>query len=465
MRRAAAPPPAPHPCAAPAGGRRRRQRPPPPAASPSPAPEVERYAARGVSAGKEDVHAAIARSDKGVFPTAFCKARPHHTQPPAAPPPPPSASPAPQVVSDVAGDPEWCTVVHADGAGTKASLAYCYWRATGDASVWSGVATDAVVMNTDDLLCVGALGRPSAPVLLSSTIGRNKALVPGAVLSALVEGTEAALGRLRGCGFHAVSAGGETADLGDLVRTVVVDSTVVARMRRDEVLDAGRVQAGDVVVGWASDGQASYEGGYNSGIGSNGLTLARHEVLGRDVAAAYPESFDGALAAAGVAYTGPHRLLDVEPETGLAVAALLLSPTRTYAPCVAALLAGRPPGSAARSALHALVHCSGGGQTKVLHFLPPSGLHVIKDGLFPVPPVFRLVQRCGATPWREMYRVFNCGHRFEVYVPPGEAAAVVEAAERFGVAAKIVGRVAACDGPSRVTVSSPHGDFTYVKGE
>jgi phosphoribosylformylglycinamidine cyclo-ligase len=369
----------------------------------------------------------------------------------------------PQVVPDLlAGDPAWCAVMHADGAGTKSSLAYCYWRATGDMSVWRGVAQDAVVMNIDDLLCVGAL---DAPILLSSTIGRNKALVPGPVISALVAGTEQVLATLRANGCDVHSTGGETADLGDLVRTVVVDSTVVTRMRRDRVISAHRVAAGDVIVGWASAGQATYESEYNGGMGSNGLTSARHDVFAKAVGMAYPESFDPALPPA-LAYSGPHALTDVEPETGLTVGKLVLSPTRTYAPLVAALLRdadANAPGCIPRADIHALVHCSGGAQTKVLHFLPPSGLRVVKDNLLPVPPLFRLIQRASATPWAEMYRVFNCGHRMELYLPPKHAEAAIAVAKRFGIDAQVVGRVEACDGPTQVHVRSEHGSFEYGK--
>jgi phosphoribosylformylglycinamidine cyclo-ligase len=357
--------------------------------------------------------------------------------------------------------------MHADGAGTKSSLAYVYWRETGDASVWRGVAQDAVVMNIDDLLCVGAL---DAPILLSSTIGRNKALVPGEVISALVAGTEDVLATLRAHGLDVRSTGGETADLGDLVRTVVVDSTVVTRMRRRNVISAHRIAPGDVIVGWSSSGQATYESEYNGGMGSNGLTSARHDVFDKRVAAAYPESYDPALAPELV-YSGRYGLTDVEPETGLTVGKLVLSPTRSYAPLVAALLADadKPSSSSAAAAavprqdIHALIHCSGGAQTKVLHFLPPSGVHVIKDNMLPVPPLFRLIQSASGTPWREMYKVFNCGHRMEVYAPPRHADALLALAARFNIDARVVGRVEACEGPTRVTVSSQHGTFEYLK--
>jgi len=376
-----------------------------------------------------------------------------------APPRALGAHPAPQVVPDLlSGDPEWCCVMHADGAGTKAGLAYAYWRATGDLSVWAGVAQDAVVMNVDDLLCVGAL---DAPILLSSTLGRNKRLVPAAVVKALVEGTEAVCELLRGHGVQLVSTGGETADLGDLVRTLVVDSTVCTRMRRAHVITADRVRAGDVVVGWASAGQASYEREYNGGMGSNGLTSARHDVFGASVRDAYPETYDPGMPAE-LAYSGPHALTDVEPETGLTVGKLVLSPTRTYAPLVRELLAS---GVVPREELHAIIHCSGGAQTKVLHFMPPTGLHVVKDNLLPIPPLFRLIQRCSGTPWREMFRVFNCGHRMELYVPPARAQALVDLARSFGVDAAVVGRVEACEGASKVTVACEHGSFEYLHAQ
>ena len=358
----------------------------------------------------------------------------------------------------LAGDPEWCTVMHADGAGTKASLAYCYWKATGDDSVWAGVAHDAVVMNTDDLLCVGAL---DAPILLSSTIGRNRRLVPGSVVSALVAGTEACLATLRAHGLDILSTGGETADLGDCVRTVVVDSTVVSRLRRDRVLSCDGLCPGDLIVGWSSSGKASYETEYNGGMGSNGLTSARHEVFSRAIADAYPESFDPGMPPE-LAYTGKHALTDIEPETGVTVGKLVLSPTRTYAPVVARLLDESRSG-VPRSAVHAMVHCSGGGQTKVLHFLPPSGVRIVKDALLPVPPLFRLIQAAGDTPWKEMFRVFNCGHRFEVYVPPRHADAVVACARHFGIDAQVIGRVEAVDGASRVSIRSQYGEFEYLK--
>ncbi len=342
---------------------------------------TDRYAQRGVSASKEDVHNAIAQLDKGLFPKAFCK-----------------------IVPDtLAGDPDFCTIMHADGAGTKSSLAYLYWRETGDLSVWRGIAQDAIVMNTDDLLCVGATG----PMLLSSTIGRNKNQIPGEVIAELINGTEDVLQMLREHGIEIYSTGGETADVGDLVRTVIVDSTVVARMRRDQVISNDRIQPGDVIVGLASFGQATYETQYNGGMGSNGLTSARHDVLTHYLADAYPESFDP-FVDRSLIYSGSKRLTEPVAGTGLTVGQLILSPTRTYAPLAKTLLAELRP------YIHGMVHCSGGAQTKVLHFV--ENVHVIKDNLFPVPPLFRLIQAESETSWQEMYKVFNMGHRLEVYL-------------------------------------------------
>ena len=390
-------------------------------------PAGERYMARGVSAAKEDVHAAIANVDKGLFPKAFCK-----------------------VVPDIAGDPEWCTCMHADGAGTKSSLAYMYWKETGDLSVWRGIAQDSVIMNTDDLLCIGCTDN----ILLSSTIGRNKNLIPGEVLKALISGTEEVLQTMRDSGVGIISTGGETADLGDLVRTVVVDSTVTARMRRSDVISNDAIRAGDVVVGLASYGQATYETEYNGGMGSNGLTSARHDVFAHNLAASYPESFDPAVPASLV-YSGKYQLTDIEPETGLTVGKLVLSPTRTYAPVVKALLDTVP-----RSEVHGMIHCSGGAQSKVGHFLN-DGLRVVKDNMLPVPPLFRLIQECSGTAWSEMYKVFNCGHRLEVYVTPAQAEAVIAASQKFGIHAQIVGRVEAKEGKAEVLIQSEHGEFSY----
>lgn len=386
---------------------------------------TDRYAQRGVSSQKEDVHNAIAHLDKGLFPKAFCK-----------------------IVPDIlAGDPDFCTIMHADGAGTKSSLAYLYWRETGDLSVWRGIAQDAVVMNTDDLICVGATG----PMLLSSTIGRNKNLIPGAVIAEIINGTEAVLAMLREHGVAIYSTGGETADVGDLVRTVIVDSTVIARMRRDQVISNDRIRAGDVVVGLASFGQATYETTYNGGMGSNGLTSARHDVLGHYLADKYPESFDPAVSR-DLIYSGSRALTDIVEGTSLTVGQLILSPTRTYAPVANVLL------DELRSEMHGMVHCSGGAQTKVLHFI--DNLHVIKDNLFPIPPLFRLIQAESGTDWREMYQVFNMGHRLEIYLPEAYAQRVIDIAAGFNIAAQIVGRVEEFAG-KRVTVRSEAGEFVY----
>jgi phosphoribosylformylglycinamidine cyclo-ligase len=386
----------------------------------------DRYAARGVSAGKEEVHAAIAAVDKGLFPKAFCK-----------------------VVPDaLTGSAEHALVMHADGAGTKSSLAYAYWKETGDLSVWKGIAQDAIVMNLDDLLCVGVTG----PILFSSTIGRNKRLVPGEVIKALIEGTEEVLAELRAWGVDVQSTGGETADLGDLVRTVVVDSTVVARIRRDEVIDNARIEAGDVVLGLESGGQAAWESEFNGGMGSNGLTAARHEVFKKAYLQAYPETCDPGLPQE-LLYAGSMGLTDAVDGVPLDAGRLVLSPTRTYAPLL------MPVVREFRDRIHGLVHCSGGGQTKVLHFL--SDLHVIKDGLFPTPPLFSLIQREGGMDWREMYRVFNMGHRMEVYTDEVTAAAIADRAEAVGIAARIVGRVEPSPVGPRVTVAGPHGTFEY----
>lgn len=386
---------------------------------------TDRYAQRGVSASKEDVHNAIARLDKGLFPKAFCK-----------------------IVPDtLAGDPDFCTIMHADGAGTKSSLAYLYWRETGDMSVWRGIAQDAIVMNTDDLICVGATG----PMLLSSTIGRNKNLIPGEVIAELINGTEEVLQMLRDHGMEIYSTGGETADVGDLVRTIIVDSTVIARMRRDQVISNDRIQAGDVVVGLASFGQATYESTYNGGMGSNGLTSARHDVLAHALADRYPESFDPAVDRSLV-YSGSQSLTTPVDGTGLTVGQLILSPTRTYAPVAKVLL------DQLRPHIHGMVHCSGGAQTKVLHFI--DNLHVIKDNLFPVPPLFRLIQQESGTSWQEMYKVFNMGHRLEVYLAPEQAQAVIDIAQSFGIDAQIVGRVEPFAG-KQVTIQAETGTFVY----
>ncbi len=385
---------------------------------------TDRYAQRGVSASKEDVHNAIAQLDKGLFPKAFCK-----------------------IVPDtLAGDPDFCTIMHADGAGTKSALAYLYWRETGDLSVWKGIAQDAVVMNTDDLICAGATG----PMLLSSTIGRNKNLIPGEVIAEIINGTEEVLQMLRDHGIEIYSTGGETADVGDLVRTVIVDSTVIARMRRDEVISNDRIQPGDVVVGLASFGQATYETTYNGGMGSNGLTSARHDVLAHYLADQYPESFDPAIDKSLI-YSGSKRLTDTSVND-LTVGQLILSPTRTYAPVAKVLL------DELRPQIHGMVHCSGGAQTKVLHFV--DNLHIIKDNLFPIPPLFRLIQAESGTSWQEMYKVFNMGHRLEIYLSEEYAQHVINVAQSFGIEAQIIGRVEAREG-KRVTIQSEVGEFVY----
>ena len=384
-----------------------------------------RYQQRGVSAGKEDVHNAIKKLDKGLFPQAFCKIVPDY----------------------LTGDENYCLVMHADGAGTKSSLAYMYWKKTGDLSVWKGIAQDALIMNLDDLLCVGATG----PIMLSSTIGRNKNLIPGEVISEIINGTEEILSELRSYGLEIHSTGGETADVGDLVRTIIVDSTVVCRMRRDEVISNHNIQAGDVIVGLASDGQATYESFFNGGMGSNGLTSARHDVFDHSLATEFPESFDGAIPA-DLVYSGTKNLQDSVEGTPLDAGKLVLSPTRTYAPIIQQILAKH------RSNIHGMVHCSGGAQTKVLHFV--NDVHVIKDNLFPIPPLFKMIQEESQTPWQEMYKVFNMGHRMEVYVPKELAAEIIEISKSFGVEAKIVGHVEQHVG-KQVTIHSEKGIFTY----
>lgn len=380
-------------------------------------PEADRYAQRGVSSGKEDVHAAIKNLDKGLFPKAFCKLIP----------------------DTLTGSAEHCLALHADGAGTKSSLAYAYWRETDDLSVWAGIAQDAIVMNLDDMLCAGATG----PFLLSSTIGRNKGLVPGEVIAAIIQGTAAFCETMNALGVQIDFAGGETADVGDLVRTVIVDSTMACRMRRDEVVDNARIAEGDLIVGFASYGQASYETAYNSGIGSNGLTSARHDVFSKKVGAAYPETFDAAVPEE-LAYSGSKSLTDKVEGVELNAGQLVLSPTRTYAPLMVEILRELGPKN-----IHGLIHCTGGGQGKVLHFV--DDLHIIKDNLLPVPPVFQLIQSESGTPLAQMYKTFNMGHRLEAYVP-NEAIAeqCIAMAKSFGIEAQIVGRVEA--GPKQVTI-------------
>ncbi|WP_343690323.1 AIR synthase related protein [Chitinophaga sp.] len=386
------------------------------------------YAQRGVSAGKEDVHNAIKNIDKGLFPKAFCK-----------------------IVPDIlGGQADYCNIMHADGAGTKSSLAYTYWKETGDLSVWRGIAQDAIIMNIDDLLCVGA----TENILLSSTIGRNKQLIPGEVIAAIINGTEEILEELRSYGISIFSTGGETADVGDLVRTIIVDSTVTCRMKREEVISNHTIQAGDVIVGLASYGQASYESAYNGGMGSNGLTSARHDVFNKSVAEKYPESYDPGIPY-NLIFSGKKALTDKVEVPGFGsidAGKLVLSPTRTYAPVIKKVLEGY------RSQIHGLVHCSGGAQTKVLHFV--DNVHVIKDNLFPIPPLFSLIQEQSGTGWKEMYQVFNMGHRMELYVPEAIAADIIKISESFNIEAKIVGRVEAA-AKKQVTVRSEKGEFIY----
>ena len=388
----------------------------------------QRYDRRGVSASKDDVHNAIKNLDKGIFPKAFCK-----------------------IVPDIlTGDPEYCNIMHADGAGTKSSLAYTYWRATGDVSVWRGIAQDAIIMNVDDLLCVGATDN----ILLSSTIGRNKNLIPGEVIAALINGTEEVLAQLRETGIGIYSTGGETADVGDLVRTLIIDSTVTCRMKRSDVISNDRIQAGDVIVGLASYGQATYEHEYNGGMGSNGLTSARHDVFNKSVATNYPESFDPAVPG-DLVFSGSRQLTDlIDIGNGQQVTAgkLVLSPTRTYAPVIKAML------DEYRSQLHGMVHCSGGAQTKVLHFV--ENLHIIKDNLFPVPPLFKLIQQESGTSWQEMYKVFNMGHRMELYVPEAIAQKLITISQKFNIEAQVIGRVQGA-AQKQVTIRSEFGEFVY----
>lgn len=385
----------------------------------------QRYILRGVSASKEDVHNAIKNVDKGIFPHAFCK-----------------------IIPDIlGGDPEYCNIMHADGAGTKSSLAYAYWKETGDLSVWKGIAQDALIMNTDDLLCVGATDN----ILVSSTIGRNKHLIPGEVISAIINGTEELLATLREMGISIYSTGGETADVGDLVRTIIVDSTVTCRMRRDQVVDNANIKGGDVIVGLSSSGQATYEKSYNGGMGSNGLTSARHDVFAKYLAEKYPETFDAAVPEELV-YSGSMRLTDPVEGTPVTAGQLVLSPTRTYAPVIKRLL------DEMRPAIHGMIHCTGGAQTKVMHFV--DGKHVIKDNLFPLPPLFRLIQKESSTDWAEMYKVFNMGHRLEIYLRPEHADEVISIAQSFGIDARIIGRVENSES-NRLTIASEFGTFEY----
>lgn len=385
----------------------------------------QRYMMRGVSAMKEDVHAAIKNIDKGIFPHAFCK-----------------------IMPDVlGGDPEYCNIMHADGAGTKSSLAYMYWKETGDLSVWRGIAQDAIVMNTDDLLCVGAVDN----ILVSSTIGRNKMLIPGEVISAIINGTDELLAEMREMGIGIYPTGGETADVGDLVRTIIVDSTVTCRMKRSEVIDNANIRPGDVIVGLSSCGQATYEKQYNGGMGSNGLTSARHDVFAKYLAEKYPESYDKAVPDELV-YSGNMHLDDKVEGTPLNAGQLVLSPTRTYAPVVKKLL------DIMRPRIHGMVHCTGGAQTKVLNFVNEN-CKVVKDNMFPVPPLFKLIHDESGTDWREMYMVFNMGHRLEVYVNPEDAQTVIDTANGFNIDAQVVGHVE--EGKRSLTIKSEFGEFNY----
>lgn len=385
----------------------------------------QRYNLRGVSASKEDVHNAIKNIDKGIFPKAFCK-----------------------IIPDIlGGDPEYCNIMHADGAGTKSSLAYMYWKETGDLGVWRGIAQDALIMNIDDLLCVGATDN----ILVSSTIGRNKLLVPGEVISAIINGTEELLAELRDLGVNAYSTGGETADVGDLVQTIIVDSTVTCRMKRKDVISNGNIQPGDVIVGLSSYGQASYEKSYNGGMGSNGLTSARHDVFGKYLATKYPESYDNAVPDELV-YSGTLKLTDKIAELGIDAGKLVLSPTRTYAPVIKKLL------DEMRSQIHGMVHCSGGAQTKIMHFVEK--MKVVKNNLFPVPPLFNIIQEQSGTDWHEMYKVFNMGHRMEIYVDSSNAQKVIEISHSFGIDAQIVGYTEASD-RNELIIESDKGRFEY----
>lgn len=386
----------------------------------------ERYSQRGVSAAKEDVHNAIKSIDKGLFPKAFCKIVPDY----------------------LTGDPDYCLVMHADGAGTKSSLAYMYWKETGDLSVWKGIAQDALIMNIDDLICVGATDN----IMLSSTIGRNKNKIPGEVLSAIINGTEELIADLAKHDITIRSTGGETADVGDLVRTIIVDSTVTARLKRSDVIDNANIKAGDVIVGLSSFGQATYETEYNGGMGSNGLTSARHDVFSKYLAAKFPESFDSEVPS-DLVYSGTTKLTDTVPNSPLDAGKLVLSPTRTYAPIVKKILSKYDS-----SDIHGMVHCSGGAQTKILHFI--ENLHIVKDNLFDVPPLFKLIQEQSGTDWKEMYQVFNCGHRLELYLDPTLAKDVIQISESFGVDAQVIGKVEASE-TKRLTIKSTYGTFTY----
>lgn len=386
----------------------------------------KRYAQRGVSASKEDVHNAIKNIDKGLFPKAFCKIVPDY----------------------LTNDDDYCLIMHADGAGTKSSLAYMYWKETGDISVWKGIAQDALIMNIDDLLCVGATNN----IMLSSTIGRNKNLIPGEVISAIINGTEELIKDLESFGVTIHSTGGETADVGDLVRTIIVDSTVTARIKRSDVIDNANITEGDVIVGLESFGQASYETEYNGGMGSNGLTSARHDVFSKYLAETYPESYDAAVPE-DLVYSGNTKLTDTIEDSPIDAGKLVLSPTRTYAPIIKAIL-----NTYSSEEIHGMVHCSGGAQTKILHFI--DHLHIIKDNMFKVPPLFKLIQEQSKTDWKEMYQVFNCGHRMELYVKPDVANAIIEISKSFNVDAKIIGRVETSEN-KKLTIISEYGTFKY----
>jgi phosphoribosylformylglycinamidine cyclo-ligase len=385
----------------------------------------ERYNLRGVSATKDEVHTAIKSVDKGLFPTAFCKIVPDY----------------------LGGDPEYCNIMHADGAGTKSSLAYAYWKETGDLSVWKGIAQDALIMNIDDLLCVGAVSN----ILLSSTIGRNKRIIPGEVLGAIINGTEELVEQLRSYGISIYTTGGETADVGDLVRTIIVDSTVTCRMKRNEVVNNANIQDGDVIVGLSSSGQASYEDAYNGGMGSNGLTSARHDVFNKLIAEKYPDTYDSGMPM-DLVYSGTKNLTDKVESVSVDAGRLVLSPTRTYAPVIKAVL------DEMRTEIHGMVHCSGGGQTKVLHFV--NDVHVIKDNLFELPPLFKMIQEESNTDWKEMYQVFNMGHRMELYVHPSQAEKIISISKSFNIDAQIVGRVEKSN-QRKLTILSPNGVFEW----
>ncbi len=388
--------------------------------------DKQRYGMRGVSASKEDVHQAIKYIDKGLFPKAFCK-----------------------IIPDIlSGDPNYCNIMHADGAGTKSSLAYVYWKETGDISVWKGIAQDALIMNIDDLLCVGATNN----ILLSSTIGRNKNLIPGEVISTIINGTNELCEELSNLGVNVYPTGGETADVGDLVRTIIVDSTVTCRMKRSDVIDNANIQAGDVIVGLSSTGQATYENEYNGGMGSNGLTSARHDVFDKYLSLKYPESYDSSIPS-DLVYSGKMKLTDLIEDLGINAGKLVLSPTRTYAPVISLIL------KELRHDIHGMIHCSGGAQTKILHFLN-EGLQVVKNNLFPIPPLFKLIQEQSQTDWEEMYKVFNMGHRMEIYLPKEHAQKVIDLSKTFNIDAQIVGHVEKSNSKS-LLIESEFGKFNY----